>query len=116
MERDTEPTLVVFRRWRKKDGGGIIALFPAIVADHRGHCSSYMHVGQHAAADYHGMLLKSLPARVDEADVQNLTAELSSLGYLLKPIRRYGSRSQHRTPPPRKPALRPSGASSPTGT
>lgn len=50
MSRDKEKTKVVFRVYR--DGGDVIALFPHIPYDSQGwKCSSYMHVGQHGAAD-----------------------------------------------------------------
>lgn len=46
---DKEKTKVVFRVW---PDGDVIALFPQIPADLHGYmCQSYMHVGQHGAAD-----------------------------------------------------------------
>ena len=55
------PDLAIFRRW--KDSGDVIALFPAIPADIDGrYCLSYEHVGQHGAADFHGVVRRTLPA------------------------------------------------------
>lgn len=48
MEKDTELTTVVFRRW----GKDIIAIFPEIPATlNPDECDSYMLVGEHGACD-----------------------------------------------------------------
>ena len=87
----TSVTLVVLRRWRNT--GDLIALFPALPADYQGlFVDSYMHVGQHAAADYHGVVLATTPASQEEA--ADLIRELERIGYRLKPIKR-ASRKQH---------------------
>jgi hypothetical protein len=79
------PVRVVFRRWR--DGGGVIALFPELPADIHGiYCDSYMHVGQHGGADYHGVVQQTDPATPEESDA--LAAELTRIGYRLAPVRR----------------------------
>lgn len=45
---DTEPTVVMFRKFRE---GDIIALFPYLPGTNDpGTCESYMHMGQHAPA------------------------------------------------------------------
>ena len=64
VERDTEKTVVVFRKWR--DSGDIIALFPHEVADLSGNCLSYMTIGQHGAADYEHCIAATTPATPDE--------------------------------------------------
>jgi len=46
-------TVVVFRVWVGEDGGDVIALFHTS-KDAQNHCDSYMHVGGHGSADYHG--------------------------------------------------------------
>ena len=79
------PDLVVFRIW--KDGGGVIALFPELPTDLLGwYCLSYEHVGQHAAAHYHGVVGRTLPASPEQYAA--LTRELSARGYALRTIRR----------------------------
>ena len=77
-------TVVVFRRWR--DTGDVIALFPEI-DEGSGMCASYMHVGQHSAADYGGVIGATHPASVGDADVVSLMRELESdpYRYNLKP-------------------------------
>lgn len=70
-------TTVVFRKF--KSDGQIIALFPSIKATtHGADIMSYMHVGQHGAADpfanYDTVLAK-------EAEYLPLLAELRSIGY-----------------------------------
>lgn len=68
-------TIVVFRFWK----GEVIALFPEDIADQEGNCSSFMHVGQHGAADYEGIVARSRPAT--PAEYENLAKELSSSPY-----------------------------------
>ena len=77
-------TKVIFRKWRRKDGGGIIALFPEVPADTTGHlCSSYEHIGQHGGADYNLVVFKKTrPAK--PAEYAELKKELESLGYCLE--------------------------------
>lgn len=81
----TPVTLVVFRRWRHT--GDLIALFLGLPTDYQGlFVDSYMHIGQHAAADYHGVVLATTPASQEEA--ADLIRELERIGYRLKPIKR----------------------------
>jgi hypothetical protein len=83
---------VVFRWWEE---GGTIALFPEIPATiHGDSCLSYARVGQHAAADYHGVVNHSRPAT--PAEYAGLADELTRLGYRLKPLRRATWRHHHR--------------------
>jgi erythromycin esterase-like protein len=71
-------TRVVFRKF--KDDGEIIALFPEErYGRHDYTINSYMHVGQHSAADYDHVVAISHPAREDE--YRSLLAELISIGY-----------------------------------
>lgn len=82
---ETEPlTRVIFRRYRD---GSIVALFPEIPADHTGrYCTCYVHVGQHSAADYTGVIDQTRPATVKEYDA--LRRELEQIGYRLQIRRR----------------------------
>jgi hypothetical protein len=63
-----EPTVVVFRKWyRKEDGTGVIALFPCEDYDRGGAmCMSYEHMGQHGRADYDGVMSRTKPATPEE--------------------------------------------------
>jgi len=71
-------TKAIFCKW--KDTGDIIAFFPEIPADSRGGIMSYMHVGQHGAANYpHD---GTEPASAEESEP--LRRELESLGYRLR--------------------------------
>lgn len=84
-----QETLVIFRRWR--DTGGIIALFPELPSDYEGRfCDAYEHVGQHGGADYLGVVQATRSASVDEAG--DLIAELTRIGYRLKPAKRVSQR------------------------
>jgi hypothetical protein len=74
-----EKTLVIFRKF--KDDGSIIALFPEEIADHKGNCMSYMHVGQHSAADYNGLMTITVPA--NPVEHRALRQELENIGYRL---------------------------------
>lgn len=69
-------TNVVFRKW---PDGDIIALFPDDVNPHDGTVTSYMHVGQHGAADYAGVIADTEP--VCEEEYRELLVELKMVGY-----------------------------------
>jgi hypothetical protein len=76
-----EKVKVVFRKWK----GEIIALFPEIKSNNY-LVLSYMHVGQHSDADYHGIIRESKPAKEDE--YKDLFNELTSIGYDLKVVKK----------------------------
>ena len=58
-------TKTIFRKF--KDNGDIIALFPEYPTDINGrYCDSYMHIGQHGAADYAYLLRWTVPATPEE--------------------------------------------------
>ncbi|MCS2721899.1 hypothetical protein NXW08_00310 [Bacteroides uniformis] len=70
-------TRVVFRRY---PDGQVIALFPDIPwSGQRGEVTSYMHLGQHGAADYLHVLATARLATEDEYG--DLLFELQSIGY-----------------------------------
>lgn len=69
-------TKVVFRKWKN---GDIIALFPDDVNQHDGTVTSYMHIGQHGAADYAGVIADTFPAQ--ENEYRDLLNELKAIGY-----------------------------------
>lgn len=71
---------VIFRTWPK---GDVIALFPDIEAGLFS-CSSYMHVGQHGAADYRYVVQQTRPAKVSE--YADLVTELREIGYNLNVV------------------------------
>lgn len=81
-------TKVVFRvDTTKFHRGTVYALFPEIIENDKGYCSSYTHVGQHSAADYHGCIKTSIPAK--ESEYKPLFDELTSIGYNLRIIKKY---------------------------
>ena len=74
-----ETTIVIFR-WERE--GGVFALFPELPADNYGtYCTSFQHIGQHCAADYHGCIAQSRPAT--PAEYADLFEELELRGYHL---------------------------------
>ena len=75
--KDKVKTVVVFRRWKGKDGD-VIALFPGIDLGN-GVCLSYEHVGQHSEADYKIVIARTRPAKPSE--YQDLLQELGQIGY-----------------------------------
>jgi hypothetical protein len=85
MKKDVKKTDVVFRKFT--DDNSIIALFPY---DFWGwgkiECMSYMHVGQHGAAEYSACVKNSVP--VSEEEYKPLFTEWDSLGYNLRVIKR----------------------------
>lgn len=62
-KKDKQPTVVLFRKYK---GGEVVALFPYIPFDNKGHVSCYSHIGQHSAADYEGVIEETLPAKISE--------------------------------------------------
>lgn len=79
-----EVTRTVFRKFKD---GQILALFPYEKYDAFGlYCVSYMHIGQHSAADYSGMVAETTLAKPEE--YASLKKELESIGYLIHPIKR----------------------------
>jgi len=74
-------TIVIFRKFQACRGGDVIALFPCEPGTNDPRtCDSYMHVGQHSAADaaLGGPLRLATPE-----EYAPLKAELESLGYQL---------------------------------
>lgn len=76
MEKDKEPTEMLFRRY---SNGDIIALMPYVIEDNRFCCQSYMHIGQHGPARYEHIMQCTRPAKEDE--YAELKLELESIGY-----------------------------------
>jgi hypothetical protein len=70
-------TPVVFRKWPKSEGGGVIALFPTI-EENGGLVSSYEHNGQHSAASL-GLIHRTKAAKKDE--YESLKRELEGAPY-----------------------------------
>lgn len=86
-----QTVVVVFRRW--KDSRAVTALFPALLAAiHGDFCLGYEHIGQHAAADYHGVINQTIPAF--PLEYAELAYELVRVGYRLTPRKR-ASCQQH---------------------
>lgn len=83
QEKDQLVTPVIFRWWKNE----VIALFPADPGTSEYDCMSYMHVGQHSAADDRMIIRESRPATA--AEYADLKAELESIGYNLKIYRRW---------------------------
>ena len=75
----SKATPVVFRTF---PSGEVIALFPILPADqYGGACLSYLHIGQHGAADARFVIRKTAPSRPSE--YRDLAKELRSIGYKL---------------------------------
>jgi hypothetical protein len=71
-------TPVIFRKW-KKENNAIIALFPTEPGDSNLYtCMSYMHIGQHGAANL-DIIYNTVPAQPEE--YQDLLEELINIGY-----------------------------------
>lgn len=80
--KDKEVTRVIFRTF---ENGEVIALFPEL-DEGSGLCASYVHVGQHGAANYSYVIRKTIPATPRK--YRELLAELKSIGYNLRVYRR----------------------------
>jgi hypothetical protein len=93
FKQDVVETPVIFRRLRARlratEGGGVIALFPAEPGDMSPYtCSSYVHVGQHGAADPQHVMQNSRPATREEYEDLKRELESAPYGYRLKMYRR----------------------------
>lgn len=87
MTQDKHYTAVIFRRFRSRDGGQVIALFPELPGTNDlATCESYMHIGQHGAASV-WLSGSTKPAKRIEADVHALWLELERIGYKLREVR-----------------------------
>ena len=83
--KDKEKTKTVFRAFR--NDGEVIALFPQIPASNEGYlCQSYMHVGQHGAADTGIVTSRTRLAMPKE--YRPLLKELREIGYNVKIAKR----------------------------
>lgn len=85
VEETQTETVVVFRKW--KDTGDVIALFPEDDAG-QGMISSFEHVGQHGAADFGGVVSRTVPATEDEYAALKRELESAPYEYQLKVRRR----------------------------
>lgn len=93
MEQDTDETLVIFRKYKKKylsdlyngiNFPEILALFPEIIeVPSKYLCSCYQRLGQHGSADYYGCIHKLTDPATPE-EYAGLKEELESIGYKLK--------------------------------
>lgn len=83
-----EIVAVVFRKWGKRNGGGIIAVFPEYSNGYNNRCYNrdtvmmYEHVGQHGEGSYYGVIQRTTPAKPEE--YADLKKELEQIGYELK--------------------------------
>lgn len=78
-QKDEFKTRVIFRKFSDNQ---IIALFPEVEADYCGNIQSYMHLGQHGAADYNHCVSITRLAKPEEYN--SLMVELESIGYSLE--------------------------------
>lgn len=82
-----ETTKVIFRKWPKKEGGGIIAIFPEEIGDMSPYtCKMYEHVDQHGSGDPQLVIQgTTLATPVEYADLEE---ELESMEYTLQVIKK----------------------------
>jgi hypothetical protein len=81
MEKDTHITDITFRKF---SNGEIIAVMPHEVCDYKGNVNSYMHIGQHGAADYNHII--STTKLATPRDYATLLNELEGIGYNVRVI------------------------------
>ena len=72
-------TVMIFRKYKS---GEVIALMPYEIGDLNGNVMSYMHQGQHCAADYNGVIAQTKVAKPEE--YADLLTELTAIGYEVK--------------------------------
>jgi hypothetical protein len=87
MTKDIYTTDIMFRVDTTKDfKGTVFAVMPHQVDTLKGDIMTYQHVGQHSHGDYNVCLQQSRPAT--EIEYADLKAEMESLGYNIKVIKR----------------------------
>lgn len=84
---DTKPVDVIFRKWRKGNGGDVIALFPGLASTigKPNECESFMHADQHGGASVDVVHDTRLATPTEYIDLQR---ELEGRGYKLRIIKR----------------------------
>jgi hypothetical protein len=82
MKKDDFKTDVIFR---KEKDDSILAVFPYMIADYKGNCTCYSHIGQHNGLCWDYLRSTRL---AKEIDYMPLKSELESLGYNLKIVKR----------------------------
>lgn len=86
-----ERNRVIFRTYKSGEfEGDVLAVFPDIPGAGR-YTTCYAAVGQHHDCDYHGAVLPAT-RQSTEAEAAPLMAELRSIGYKLRPVRRFTRR------------------------
>jgi len=80
---------IVIRRWNKAqdEDQGLIALMPDAPANY-GHVVAYETIGQHGEASFPDIMRITKPVKGTEQDVKDLLAELESIGYNPRPMKR----------------------------
>jgi len=91
MEKDTEKTVVIFRKFRdyEKD---VIAIFPEELGSYKYTCNSYLHIGQHGSVDAND--ISFFTDLATEEEYSDLKKELENIGYNLI-VRRKITRKMH---------------------
>ena len=91
MSTSDPPTItrVIYRVYRGKDGGDVVAILPDVPAN-TPHVTVYQHLGQHGEAPYWAVMGATRPATPEE--YAPLHRELTGIGYRLivrkrRPIR-----------------------------
>jgi hypothetical protein len=79
-DMSTAPATVVVFRVDNRDKD-VFALFPHEKEDYGDHCSCYVHIGGHCAANYAACIRHSRPATPEE--YQRMQQELERMGYNL---------------------------------
>lgn len=84
MKVQTVP--VIFRRWPKREGGEVIAIFPTLVETQYPNrppaCLAYQHTGQHGGCDV--FIVDRTTLVRDPAEYADLKRELESAPYFYK--------------------------------
>ncbi len=80
VKRKITKTPVIFRKWGKSEGAGIIAIFPTELGTNSPYtCQMYEHVGQHGAGDPNGVIRRT--KRATRSEYTPLLKELRRRGY-----------------------------------
>ena len=80
LKRKISKVPVMFRKWPKSEGSGIIAIFPTELGTNSPYTSQmYEHVGQHGSGDPSGVVQRT--KRATPSEYASLLRELRKIGY-----------------------------------
>jgi hypothetical protein len=86
----------MFRRYPKREGGDIIAIFPDDIATLDGCVTVFLHIGGHGAGHYHHIMANTKPAKLGEYGPLKAELEGPHYNYNLLVVKRVSTKKERR--------------------